>query len=298
MMPVPEGRAQTETQVTHATAQRACSTKVIVPIGRSRRGRDRRQVLLVTSRAQDHRRRRRRRVHGRPDDFVVVLWLLGVSYLLFAVTSDRRVRVLVALIYVVALVVTVQASDPTSRQRRAMRWLVACGLVVAGAGFLVLPVEDAQGVVDVMVTAVLALTLVLVVSRVLLHRTVTIQTIAGALSAYLLIGMTFTSLYAVLAWVGPDPFFVSSASQAAPDLQYFSFTTLTTLGYGDLTVTTGAARGFATLEALVGQIFLATLVASLVAAFRMQEQALDDPVVPDGPGGPEDPVGRDDGRPA
>jgi len=215
---------------------------------------------------------RRRRVRGRPDDFVVVLWLLGVNYMLFAVTSARWARVLVAVVYVLALVVTVRASHPTRGQRRVLGWVVACGVVVAGVAFATLPFDDASGVTDVMITAVLVLTLVLVLSRVLRHRTVTIQTIAGALSAYLLIGMTFTSLFAVLAWVDPEPFFVSASSEGAPDLQYFSFTTLTTLGYGDLTVASGAARGFATLEALVGQIFLATLVASLVAAFRTQGQ--------------------------
>ena len=213
---------------------------------------------------------RRSRVRGRPDDFVVVLWLLGVNYMLFAMTSARWARVLVAVVYVVALVVTVRASHPTRSQRRLLRWVVTGGAVVAGVAFATLPFDDANGVTDVMITAVLVLTLVLVLSRVLRHRTVTIQTIAGALSAYLLIGMTFTSLYAVLAWVDPEPFFAGGTSEAVPDLQYFSFTTLTTLGYGDLTVSTGAARGFATLEALVGQIFLATLVASLVAAFRTQ----------------------------
>jgi hypothetical protein len=211
---------------------------------------------------------RRSWVRGRPDDFVVVLWLLTVNYMLFAVTSARWARVLVAVVYVVALVVTVRASDPTPRQRRLLTWVVTGGGALAAVAFATLPFDDASGVTDVMITAVLMLTLVMVVSRVLRHRTVTVQTLAGALSAYLLIGMTFTSLYAVLAWLGPQPFFVSASSQDLPDLQYFSFTTLTTLGYGDLTVASGGARGVATFEALVGQIFLATLVASLVAAFR------------------------------
>lgn len=214
---------------------------------------------------------RRSRDRGRPDDFVVVLWLLAVNYMLFAVTSARWARVLVAVVYVVALVVTVRASSPTRGQRRLLVGVVTGGAAVSGVAFAALPFEDAIGITDVMITSVLVLTLVLVLTRVLQHRTVTVQTIAGALSAYLLIGMTFTSTYGVLAWLDPAPFFASGSSQSVPDLQYFSFTTLTTLGYGDLTVASGPARGFATLEALVGQIFLATLVASLVAAFRGHE---------------------------
>jgi hypothetical protein len=211
-------------------------------------------------------------MHGRPDDFIVVLWLLAVNYMLFAVTSARWARILVAVVYVAALVITVRAANPTPRQSQLVRIFVGTGALIATIAYVTLPFDDASGVTDVVITAALVVTLTLLLTRVLHHRTVTIQTIAGALSAYLLIGMTFTSMYAVLAWAGPQPFFVSGASQGVPELQYFSFTTLTTLGYGDLTVSSGPARGFATLEALVGQIFLATLVASLVAAFRTNRQ--------------------------
>lgn len=219
----------------------------------------------------------RARGHGRPDGFVGVLGLLGVCYMLSAVTSARWARVVVTVVYVVALVVTVRATDPSLARRRLLRGVVVCCGLVAVVSLAVLPSDAADGVLDLMATAVLALTLVLVLDRVLRHPTVTVQTIAGALSAYLLIGMTFTSLYAVIAWLGPAPFFGSGAPHGPPALQYFSFTTLTTLGYGDLTVVSDVARAVATLEALVGQIFLATLVASLVTTFRAQGRDADRP---------------------
>ena len=55
--------------------------------------------------------------------------------------------------------------------------------------------------------------------------------------------------------------------------QYFSFTTLTTLGYGDFTAAQDSGRAVAVLEAMVGQMFLATLVARLVAGFRWSDRA-------------------------
>jgi hypothetical protein len=59
------------------------------------------------------------------------------------------------------------------------------------------------------------------------------------------------------------------------DFQYFSFTTLTTLGYGDFTAAGSGGRAVAMLEAMTGQIFLATLVAKLVASFRMTGSSRD-----------------------
>jgi hypothetical protein len=63
-------------------------------------------------------------------------------------------------------------------------------------------------------------------------------------------------------------FFASDQPATTQTFQYFSFTTLTTLGYGDFTAAGNGGRAVAILEALTGQIFLATLVARLVAAYR------------------------------
>jgi hypothetical protein len=63
-------------------------------------------------------------------------------------------------------------------------------------------------------------------------------------------------------------FFASNQPANAQTLQYFSFTTLTTLGYGDFTAAGNGGRSIAVMEALTGQVFLATLVARLVSAYR------------------------------
>jgi len=67
---------------------------------------------------------------------------------------------------------------------------------------------------------------------------------------------------------GGDQFFANEQMGNTQTFQYFSFTTLTTLGYGDFTALYNSGRAVAVMEALTGQIFLATLVARLVAAFR------------------------------
>jgi hypothetical protein len=109
---------------------------------------------------------------------------------------------------------------------------------------------------------------IMVVRRVLARPTVTIQSIYGALSAYLITGLMFASIYYGMQHLGTSDFFADNQPANTQTFQYFSFTTLTTLGYGDFTAAESGARSIAVLEALTGQIFLATLVARLVAAYR------------------------------
>jgi len=136
---------------------------------------------------------------------------------------------------------------------------------------------------DLWKALLLLMAAVVVVRRVLARPTVTIQSIYGALSAYLITGLMFASCYAGLGHVGQADFFANHELANTQTYQYFSFTTLTTLGYGDFTAAENSGRSIAVLEALTGQVFLATLVARLVAAYRTPEDA-------DGPPDGEDRV--------
>jgi hypothetical protein len=129
------------------------------------------------------------------------------------------------------------------------------------------------------------------VRRVLAKPAVTIQSIYGALSAYLIVGLMFASSYAAIDHLGESAFFADNQPANTQTYQYFSFTTLTTLGYGDFTAAENGGRAIAVLEALTGQVFLATLVARLVAAYRTPaapEPAGRLPEDVDGPGDDED----------
>ena len=125
----------------------------------------------------------------------------------------------------------------------------------------------------------LLMTVIMVVRRVLAKPTVTIQSIYGALSAYLIIGLMFAACYAAIEHLGESAFFANDQPANTQTFQYFSFTTLTTLGYGDFTAAENGGRAVAVLEAMTGQVFLATLVARLVTAYRAPDPR-------PGPGGP------------
>jgi hypothetical protein len=94
--------------------------------------------------------------------------------------------------------------------------------------------------------------------------TVTVTVVAGVLCLYLLLGLLFTSIYIAVQNLGGAPFFANGAGAISSRALYFSFVTMTTVGYGDLTARTNLGRTLASSEALIGQIYLVTVVAGIV----------------------------------
>lgn len=147
------------------------------------------------------------------------------------------------------------------------RRLVLVGGIVAAVAIVVLASEAvlSDGAADAwasgIVTALLAVTPVLVLSRVLTSPRVTLSSIAGTLCAYLLVGMTFGSLYRTMSVVDDGAFSEVLGSSSS----YVSFVTLTTLGFGDIVPKSDLARSLVTLEAVLGQVLLVTLVARSVS---------------------------------
>jgi hypothetical protein len=102
---------------------------------------------------------------------------------------------------------------------------------------------------------------------------VTRRTVTGALSVYLLIGLLFAYLFAFIAVVGSHGFFAERGPHGATDYIYFSYVSLTTVGYGDLTAASSFGRVMAILEALMGQLYLVTIVAVVVGNIGRKRSA-------------------------
>ena len=147
-----------------------------------------------------------------------------------------------------------------------------------------------EGAAELWKALMLLMTAIVVIRRVLAKRTVTVQSLYGALSAYLIVGLMFAAGYAAIQQLdtGMD-FFANNQPANTQTLQYFSFTTLTTLGYGDFTAANSGGRSIAVLEAIAGQVFLATLVARLVSAYQRPAPR----IRPEDPGGSD---GEDEDR--
>ena len=144
--------------------------------------------------------------------------------------------------------------------------LVASGVALAGPGEVS---EVPAAIVNLMFVGLTPL----IVARGLLREirdegTVTIRTMLGVLCIYLLIGIFFAFTYGVIDVVASDAFFPRVDPADASDFLYFSFSTLTTVGYGDLVTTNEVGRSLAITEALIGQIYLVTIVALIIANIR------------------------------
>ena len=102
---------------------------------------------------------------------------------------------------------------------------------------------------------------------------VSLHTMFGVLCIYLLIGMLFAFLYGLVAATASGAFFQQHAAESTKNFLYFSFVTITTVGYGDLTAASNLGRSIAIAEALTGQIYLVTVVAAIVGGLGSRRRA-------------------------
>jgi hypothetical protein len=136
--------------------------------------------------------------------------------------------------------------------------------VVALADFTSLGVLDTR-VINLMLIAFAPVALILgMVDDMQTRHRVTVRTIIGVLSVYLLIGLIFTFVDAIIASETTKPFFQNGQQGSPADFLYFSYATLTTVGYGDLVASLELGRSIAIIEALIGQIYLVSVVALIV----------------------------------
>ena len=202
----------------------------------------------------------------------LLLILLVGTYLLSAFTTGKLVNAVQIVVFVVALLLALRNALVATWVARLIVGVVAAGSAVAFGLALAQPSLAAVGAAEIWAGLVLLTAAVVIVYRILASTTVTLQSIYGAVSAYMVIGLMFAAFYGAMDRLGGGLFFADGQPGDTRTFQYFSFTTLTTLGYGDFTAAGNAGRAVAVMEAMFGQIFLATLVARLVSAFRPSDR--------------------------
>jgi len=107
----------------------------------------------------------------------------------------------------------------------------------------------------------LLLAIVILIKKISSRRVITSDTVKGGISIYFLMGLLWTIFYMIMLIVNPQSF---NNIQKPSDSVYYSFTTLTTLGYGDITPASTHAKLLSISEAFVGQVYLAIFIAQLV----------------------------------
>jgi hypothetical protein len=220
---------------------------------------------------QQRRRRQPRRLLQTlvsPNSYGLVLLLILVTYVLSASTATRWTVSLVLFVQIATIWVALQASQAHRRLREVTAAILVVSAAVAILHLFIDREPTGTGVLAA-VSGLLYLAAPIIIVRHLLTRpTVDTQSVLGAITAYLMIGMSFAFAYRALGTLGAGPFFGSQGDGTFSQDLYFSFTTLTTTGYGNLVPAANPGQSLAVSEMLIGQLFLVTAVAKVVTSWR------------------------------
>jgi hypothetical protein len=203
----------------------------------------------------------------------VLLLTLAVAVFALIAADSGAVRTIELFAAGAALLVAVL----TSRAPAATRRLAGAGvaIVVLVGGVTAAFVGPHPALTFAGTTILLAVTAGVILAglvRLVIERGVVVQAVFGALAVYMLVGLMFAFLIGALATGESTPYFASGTDATQNARVYFSFTALTTTGFGDYTAATRAGRALAVLEMLVGQLYLVTVIATLVGNLRHQRR--------------------------
>ena len=195
------------------------------------------------------------------DRYALAAVLIVITIITTAIGGDHRWGQFVLVIVESAtLIVILHASNV---RRRTIKIVTVTVLVLAFFTAISITL-DRQSVGPAFVGGAIAFAgPVVILRRIRDHARIDIETIAASLCIYLLAGIFFSYVYRIIDLIDGQ-FFAQKTGPPAVDFIYFSFTTLTTTGYGDFTAGTSLGRMLAISEALVGQIYLVSVVALLV----------------------------------
>jgi hypothetical protein len=212
-----------------------------------------------------------RRAERATDAFGLVLGLVLITFILTSLISNSGWgSVLIMAVTGATSVVALSSAQAAPRFVHASIYLSALSLLLA----ILEAISGAYiwlNLGAIIQVSLLAVATVAVLIRVITSVEVNARTILGAISVYTVLGLLFGFAYEAIARIQDTPFFSGVPHVHHGDYLFFSYTTLTTTGYGDLVPAGQPGEMIATFEMLIGQIFLVTLVAGLVSLWRPGE---------------------------
>ena len=162
------------------------------------------------------------------------------------------------------LLLSLKASGVSTRAMTVALVAVAVCAVVASFGVVAAPHSFGRAATEAVFSILILVPPIAIIRRLATDRLITFETALGALCVYLMLGFFFSSIFALIGTVDPSPFFAQKGAAGTLDYLYFSYVTLTTVGYGDLTAAGNVGRMLAVTEALMGQLYLVSVVALVV----------------------------------
>lgn len=199
--------------------------------------------------------------------FGLLLFLVVAVFTLEGVARPGRwEQVIVTVVLAATLMLALWVAE-------AKAVVIRIALVISIAVVCVSFVQAGEGIVEGTATRLANALLVFlappaiaigVVRNLRARQAVTTQAVLGVLSVYILLGLFFAHIYGAIDHLGGAPFFAGGQEPTLSHCLYYSFTTLTTVGYGDFTARSNLGHTLSVSEALVGQIYLVTIVSLIV----------------------------------
>lgn len=207
-----------------------------------------------------------------PNSYGLVLLLIIITYAVSVTLTAGWANSLVVSVQIATVWVVLRASQARPRLRMVTGViLILCA--IAAAVNLVIQEDVASGGAIAVISGLLYFVAPFSVVRHLVsRRTVDRETVLGAIATYLMVGMFFAFTYRAFGAGLAGQFFGRSGDGTFSQDLFFSFTTLTTTGYGNLVPAGNPGQSFAVLEMLIGQLFLVTAVAKAVGAWKPGER--------------------------
>ena len=204
------------------------------------------------------------------DSYGLVLLLVVVTYVVSVSVTEERAASIVLTVQLATLWLTLRTSQ-AHRVVRIVADIVLClAAVVAVLSFFVHNSGDQLGGIFTVCCLLYLIAPFSIVRHLMLRRQIDTETLLGAIAAYLLIGMFFAFAYKAASEFGSVPFFGSAGTGSLSQDLFFSFVTMTTVGYGNLVPAANPGQTFAVLEAVTGQLFLVVAVGKIISSMRLR----------------------------
>ena len=191
-----------------------------------------------------------------------------VAYALIIGFGDAQVAGITRVVLICYLLWTAMKLRDVPRWRLWTLAISVAGLAVTVWSAAVASARVASGVLGAVSVMLIIIVIAVIVSTLIQGLQVDTATVLGVLCIYLLLALFFASLHQLLAAFNTSYLNGAPYPPSASDLLYFSVITITTVGYGDITPASQAARAVAVTEALVGQLYLVSVVAAVIGGWR------------------------------
>jgi hypothetical protein len=200
------------------------------------------------------------------DSYGLVLLLVMVTYVVSVSATQARAGSIVLTVQLATVWLTLRTAHARRLTRLVANIVLCLAAIASVVSFFVHQPGDQRGGIFVVCCLLYLVAPFSIVRHLILRQQIDAETLIGAIAAYLLIGMFFAFAYKAAGEFGSVPFFGAAGPGTLSQDLFFSFVTITTVGYGNLVPAANPGQTLAVIEAVTGQLFLIVAVGKIISS--------------------------------